>query len=75
MLPLLALHTLANQRGDGLRPELLALLRRHADGGLSARIEPDPSSSVHADAAVPANADAHHEGEEAVSARPAPIPV
>ena len=30
MLPLLSLHALAAQRGDGLRPELLALLKRHA---------------------------------------------
>jgi hypothetical protein len=43
MLPLLSLHALAAQRGDGLRPELLALLRRHAgsDAGLSANIEPE----------------------------------
>ena len=43
MLPFLSLHALASQRGDGLRPELLALLQRQADQerGLSARIEPD----------------------------------
>jgi hypothetical protein len=43
MLPFLSLHALASQRGDGLRPELLALLQRQADRetGLSARIEPD----------------------------------
>jgi hypothetical protein len=40
MLPLLALHLLAARRGDGLRPELLALLRsEHGGGGLSASIE------------------------------------
>lgn len=40
MLPLLSLHALAAQRGDGLKPELLALLARAAgpDAGLSARI-------------------------------------
>lgn len=30
MLPLLALHSLAAPRGDGLKPELLALLLRQA---------------------------------------------
>jgi hypothetical protein len=41
MLPLLPFHILAAQRGDGLRPELLALFARNArsDTGLSARIE------------------------------------
>jgi len=43
MLPLLSLHALATQRGEGLRPELLALLQRQAGlgQGLVARIEPD----------------------------------
>lgn len=43
MLPLLSLHALVAHRGDGLRPELLALLerQRNPDTGLSARIEPD----------------------------------
>jgi hypothetical protein len=42
MLPLLSLHSLAAQRGDGLRPELKALLERHASQatGLVATIEP-----------------------------------
>ncbi len=42
LAPLLALHALAAQRGDGLRPELLALFLRHAqsDAGLSASIDP-----------------------------------
>ncbi|QGZ60744.1 hypothetical protein [Paraburkholderia acidisoli] len=41
MLPLLSLHDLATSRGDGLRPELLALFRRHAlaSAGLSAQLE------------------------------------
>lgn len=40
MLSLLALHALAAPRGDGLKPELLALLRRQAqaESGLTARI-------------------------------------
>jgi len=43
MLPFLSLHALAARRGDGLRPELLALLERHAGSqtGLAAIIEPD----------------------------------
>jgi hypothetical protein len=42
MLPFLPLYTLAAQRGDGLRPELLALFERHArlETGLAAIIEP-----------------------------------
>jgi hypothetical protein len=42
MLPLLSLHALAAQRGDGLRPELKALFERHArlSSGLAATIEP-----------------------------------
>jgi hypothetical protein len=42
MLPFLSLHALAAQRGDGLRPELLALFERHVrlDTGLVAVIEP-----------------------------------
>jgi hypothetical protein len=40
MLPFLSLHALAAQRGDGLRPELLALFERHAglETGLAAII-------------------------------------
>ena len=41
MLPLLSLHSLVAHRGDGLRPELLALLQRQSQGGLSVAIEPD----------------------------------
>ncbi|MPW18322.1 hypothetical protein GCT13_15730 [Paraburkholderia sp. CNPSo 3157] len=46
MLPFLALHALAAQRGDGLRPELLALLERQTrnEACLCARIEPDDAS-------------------------------
>jgi hypothetical protein len=42
MLPLLSLHALASQRGDGLRPELRALFERHAEivTGLAATSEP-----------------------------------
>ena len=43
MLPILALHTLAQRRGDGLRPELLALLTRRIEIGLSAPMESDDS--------------------------------
>lgn len=41
MLPLLPFHAIAAQRGDGLRPELLALFARHAQSGtgLSAQID------------------------------------
>jgi hypothetical protein len=41
MLPLLSLHALVAHRGDGLRPELRALLQSQArgSGGLSAAIE------------------------------------
>jgi hypothetical protein len=47
MLPFLSLHALAAQSGDGLRPELLALFARRAGSqtGLSARIEPDETTS------------------------------
>lgn len=43
MLPFLSLHALAARRGDGLRPELLALFERYARSGtgLRAGIEPD----------------------------------
>ena len=42
MLPFLSLHALAAKRGDGLRPELLALFQRDARSGtgLAAIIEP-----------------------------------
>jgi hypothetical protein len=51
MLPFLSLHTLGAQRGDGLRPELLALFEREARSGtgLTAIIEPvetEPLSQV-----------------------------
>ena len=43
MLPLLPFHTLAAKRGDGLKPELLALLLRQVpqESGLIASIEAD----------------------------------
>ena len=48
MLPLLSLHALAAQRGDGLRPELKALFERHAGlaTGLAATIEPVEQESL-----------------------------
>jgi hypothetical protein len=55
MLPLLSFHALAAQRGDGLRPELRALLEQHARRapGLTATIEfgetepvPEPTGVV-----------------------------
>lgn len=48
MLPLLSLHALIAQRGDGLRPELKALLERQAGlaTGLAATIEPIEQDSL-----------------------------
>jgi hypothetical protein len=48
MLPFLSFHALAAQRGDGLRPELLALFERHAglETGLAAIIEPDETEPL-----------------------------
>lgn len=48
MLPFLSLHALAAQRGDGLRPELLALFERHAgsETGLAAIIGPDETEHL-----------------------------
>jgi hypothetical protein len=48
MLPLLSLHALAAQRGDGLRPELKALFERRAGlaTGLAATIEPVEQESL-----------------------------
>ncbi len=47
MLPLLSLHALVTHRGDGLRPELRALLlsRANCHAGLSAKIEFDDKES------------------------------
>jgi hypothetical protein len=48
VLPLLALHFLAARRGDGLRPELLALLKSEPGGGdLSVRIEAESQHLSH----------------------------
>ncbi len=41
MLPLLSLHALVAHRGDGLRPELLALLQRHAQTEIFSEITID----------------------------------
>jgi hypothetical protein len=48
MLPFLSLHALVAQRGDGLRPELLALYERHAgsEAGLAAIVEPDETEPL-----------------------------
>ncbi|MFM0624632.1 hypothetical protein [Paraburkholderia xenovorans] len=48
MLTFLSFHALAAQRGDGLRPELLALFERHARSGigLAAIIEPVETESL-----------------------------
>ncbi|WP_244818561.1 hypothetical protein [Caballeronia sp. Lep1P3] len=55
MLPFLSLHALAAQRGDGLRPELLALFERHAglETGLDAIIEPDETQPLNQVDVVP----------------------
>lgn len=47
-MPLLSLHALAAQRGDGLRPELLELFARHARPcvGLSVSIESEPHETL-----------------------------
>jgi hypothetical protein len=42
MLPLLSFHALVAHRGDGLRPELLALLQRDAQAQM-----PSTNVSVH----------------------------
>jgi hypothetical protein len=53
MLPLLSLHALASQlqNGDGLRPELLALLERQIEsaGGLVASFDPFDAEAVNRD--------------------------
>jgi hypothetical protein len=48
LLPLLPLHALLASRGDGLKPELLALLVRQNEGGagLSAALEPDDTAAA-----------------------------
>jgi hypothetical protein len=48
MLPFLSLHALVAQRGDGLRPELLAFYERHAgsETGLAAIVEPDETEPL-----------------------------
>lgn len=48
MLPFLPFHALAAQRGDGLRPELLALFARYgrSETGLVVIIEPVETESA-----------------------------
>ncbi len=73
MLPLLSFHSLAAERGDGLRPELKTLLERHAcqTTGLVATIEmveQDSLSDVtQASADVPARESGGDESTESVS--------
>jgi hypothetical protein len=61
MLPLLSFHALAASRGDGLKPELLALLARHA--GLAAGFTPDDARPGDAPQPCPAD-DARGDGGE-----------
>jgi hypothetical protein len=61
MLPLLSLHALAAKRGDGLRPELLALFERggQPSSGLVAAIEPaDAKPCRRVDEAAPEDVEA-----------------
>ncbi|TDG20991.1 hypothetical protein EYW47_24090 [Paraburkholderia silviterrae] len=70
MLPLLSLHALAAQRGDGLRPELKALFERHARpaSGLAAAIEPVESELLAGAAAdVPVKASGAEKPSASVS--------
>ena len=73
MLPLLSLHALVAQRGDGLRPELKALFERHAGlaTGLAATIEPveqeSPSQVTDAAIDVPASDQKSDGSAESVS--------
>lgn len=71
MLPLLSLHALAAQRGDGLRPELKALFERSAGlaTGLSAATEPDEQESVYQVTDVVEEARAKEFGEDGETAR------
>jgi hypothetical protein len=66
MLPFLSLHALAAQRGDGLRPELLALFERYAraETGLSAAIEPDRTEDPCTNSAVVPNASANKDSPD-----------
>ena len=41
-MPFLSLHALAAARGDGLRPELLALFKRLAEASVEADCSPSP---------------------------------
>lgn len=61
MLPFLPFHTIAARRGDGLRPELLALFERHAQScaGLSARLGAETPADDSPDAS--STSDSHRE--------------
>jgi hypothetical protein len=54
MIPFLAMHALAARRGDGLRPELLALLERH-EAASNPHLVVAVSDQHRADAAETAN--------------------
>ncbi|KLU27906.1 hypothetical protein EOS_02075 [Caballeronia mineralivorans PML1(12)] len=54
MLPLLSFHALVAHRGDGLRPELLALLQREAQPQMpSANVSHQPASIQKGEGAEP----------------------
>lgn len=54
MIPFLAMHALAAPRGDGLRPELLALFERH-EAASNPHLVVAVSDQRRADAAEPAS--------------------
>ena len=52
MLPLLSFHALVAHRGDGLRPELLALLQRDAQAQMrSTNVSVHPAADPRAEGA------------------------
>ncbi|MDB5787526.1 hypothetical protein [Caballeronia mineralivorans] len=52
MLPLLSFHALVAHRGDGLRPELLALLQRDAQARMPfAQVNHQPAANPPAEGA------------------------
>jgi len=54
MLPLLSFHALVAHRGDGLRPELLALLQREAQPQMpSTNVSHQPASIQKGEGAEP----------------------
>jgi hypothetical protein len=66
MFLFLSLHALAAQRGDGLHPELLALLERYArsETGLSVAVEPDGTKGPSKISAVVPNASANKDSPD-----------